>query len=179
MGANRYSLRTRKSSTAVTPCLSASCSSKSSSSSSPSEDSIADDDFNACRSESDSPSMSEGGEDFAVESEDEPGVESPADSDPAAGTSQRVRKRKKVSAIPEDFCSASLVASFSDVEITSLRSSLLEWYVSNYRELPWRVKPRYVVGGPASPIIKPESQSSAGAPYAVWVSEVMSQQTRL
>lgn len=43
-------------------------------------------------------------------------------------------------------------------EITRLQSALLAWYEANKRTLPWR---------------------EAGDPYAVWVSEIMLQQTRV
>jgi len=44
------------------------------------------------------------------------------------------------------------------VKYSSMTKALLEWYSSNARELPWRGK---------------------GDPYAIWVSEVMLQQTRV
>lgn len=69
---------------------------------------------------------------------------------------------------------------FSAAETAMLQKKLLSWYVANCRELPWRAPPRYRVDGPAvHPTGSPLKQSSPGAPYAVWVSEVMSQQTRL
>jgi len=48
--------------------------------------------------------------------------------------------------------------SFSRKEITLLRSSLLAWYELNHRDLPWR---------------------RTTDPYAIWVSEIMLQQTRV
>jgi A/G-specific adenine glycosylase len=74
---------------------------------------------------------------------------------------------------------ASSPASFSRAEITLIRLSLLDWYVANYRKLPWRQTPRYRGDGQYVAPPTPESPSSAGSPYAVWVSEVMSQQTRI
>lgn len=41
---------------------------------------------------------------------------------------------------------------------SALTTKLLAWYDANYRELPWRIQP---------------------TPYAVWVSEIMLQQTRI
>lgn len=73
-----------------------------------------------------------------------------------------------------------LRTSFDVKEITILQSKLLEWYVDNYRRLPWRPSPRYRKDGlPPDLIPTPKSPSSAGAPYAIWISEVMSQQTRI
>ena len=43
-------------------------------------------------------------------------------------------------------------------EIQSLRTALIDWYLANQRELPWRI---------------------ASDPYPVWVSEVMLQQTQV
>jgi A/G-specific adenine glycosylase len=48
--------------------------------------------------------------------------------------------------------------SFSTKEIADLRQSLLAWYEANRRDLPWR---------------------RAKDPYAIWVSEIMLQQTRV
>lgn len=45
-----------------------------------------------------------------------------------------------------------------DIELTKLVEPLLEWFVGNARELPWREEP---------------------TPYRVWVSEIMLQQTRV
>jgi A/G-specific adenine glycosylase len=74
----------------------------------------------------------------------------------------------------------STVDQFTRAETTKLQSQLLAWYVANRRELPWRAPPRFRVDGPpVHPPAPPATQSSPGAPYAVWVSEVMSQQTRL
>lgn len=66
------------------------------------------------------------------------------------------------------------------MEIDKLRTALLEWYVDNHRTLPWRAPPLYRKGGlQPLPRSTPPTPSSPGSPYAVWVSEVMSQQTRL
>lgn len=52
--------------------------------------------------------------------------------------------------------------------------------MDNHRTLPWRSPPSHRKGGlPPLSRPAPAAPSSAGAPYAVWVSEVMSQQTRL
>lgn len=48
--------------------------------------------------------------------------------------------------------------SVKDLELEKLTMPLLEWYVENKRELPWRSEP---------------------TPYRVWVSEIMLQQTRV
>ena len=46
-----------------------------------------------------------------------------------------------------------------------MASHLLDWYDDHARELPWRVSPQHRAAG-----IKPD-------PYAVWLSEIMLQQT--
>ena len=56
---------------------------------------------------------------------------------------------------------------FSPAEVSRIRSSLLAWFVTARRELPWRGDS--VAGAPALP----------RTPYGVWVSEVMLQQTRV
>lgn len=74
-----------------------------------------------------------------------------------------------------------LPKTFTGSEIALLREKLLEWYAQNYRRLPWRKAPQH------GKIVKPNElsterdscQSSPGAPYAVWISEIMSQQTRI
>lgn len=69
---------------------------------------------------------------------------------------------------------------FSLEQIAILRQRLLDWYVENHRVLPWRAPPRHQKNGNApKPMQKIDSPSSPGAPYAVWISEVMSQQTRI
>jgi A/G-specific adenine glycosylase len=75
---------------------------------------------------------------------------------------------------------ASSPSEFTRGEIADFRIALLDWYIDNFRELPWRTPPRYRRGG--TPFVippAPPTQASAGSPYAIWVSEVMSQQTRL
>jgi A/G-specific adenine glycosylase len=103
------------------------------------------------------------------------------DSAPPAAARRRSKKRRTASRpLAPGVAAESTVDSFTPAEIASLRKSVLTWYVNNYRRLPWRAPPRYRVDGPCvHPSGPPESQSSPGAPYAVWVSEVMSQQTRL
>ncbi|PXF48699.1 Adenine DNA glycosylase [Gracilariopsis chorda] len=69
---------------------------------------------------------------------------------------------------------------FSLEQVQILRQRLLDWYVDNHRELPWRAPPRHQKNGKApKPMQNMDCPSSPGAPYAVWISEVMSQQTRL
>lgn len=72
------------------------------------------------------------------------------------------------------------VTSFTEMELTTLRRDLLDWYCLNRRTFPWRTAPRYRGWDhPAAVLQTPTSDSEAGAPYAIWVSEVMSQQTRI
>jgi A/G-specific adenine glycosylase len=69
----------------------------------------------------------------------------------------------------------SLVAVFSAETTNSLRTSLLSWYRIHRRALPWRGDAPPFAGRTitASEVAVPVS------PYAVWVSEVMLQQTRV
>ncbi len=62
--------------------------------------------------------------------------------------------------------------------VASIQPALLRWYHRNARELPWRVRPRDPDAAPAG-TAPPTVESAPGAPYAVWISEVMSQQTRI
>ncbi|CAA0806584.1 A/G-specific adenine DNA glycosylase [Striga hermonthica] len=61
--------------------------------------------------------------------------------------------------------------SFSAKEIPKIRASLLEWYDENRRDLPWR---RINNGEKDADMEERERRA-----YAVWVSEVMLQQTRV
>ncbi|KAK4419762.1 Adenine DNA glycosylase [Sesamum alatum] len=61
--------------------------------------------------------------------------------------------------------------SFSKKEIPKIRASLLEWYDENRRDLPWR---RISSGQNGVHVEERERKA-----YAVWVSEVMLQQTRV
>lgn len=100
-----------------------------------------------------------------------------------AGTPQHRRKKTAVSFLTAPTCNLphnSAPRVFSHQQLCQLRTTLLDWYVDNFRTLPWRAPPRYRKNGLSPhPWKVPESQSSRGAPYAVWISEVMSQQTRL
>lgn len=90
--------------------------------------------------------------------------------------------------------------SFSAAEIEDLRPRLLSWYTANHRKLPWRISPRQLDASLAGPEAREPSgahrpvpgseRSTSGVPeaegeeaeqraYAVWVSEVMLQQTRV
>ena len=64
--------------------------------------------------------------------------------------------------------------SFDPQEVTSIRSGLLEWYDKHQRSLPWRKSTKSA---------QEENDGNGcvvpGSPYAVWVSEVMLQQTRV
>ena len=69
------------------------------------------------------------------------------------------------------------VLSFEPQEVASIRANLLAWYDRQQRSLPWRkstkpVKDEENVDGNKGNVIP-------GSPYAVWVSEVMLQQTRV
>ncbi|KAI0565098.1 HhH-GPD base excision DNA repair protein [Gracilaria domingensis] len=104
--------------------------------------------------------------------------------------SQVRRSSAQVTAVPVSNCAANAAnaaackndssISFSDTQVQRLRQSLLDWYVDNYRTLPWRAPPAHRKHGRAPlPRRQAETQACAGAPYAVWISEMMSQQTRI
>ncbi|KAL0458994.1 UNVERIFIED_CONTAM: Adenine DNA glycosylase [Sesamum latifolium] len=61
--------------------------------------------------------------------------------------------------------------SFSNKEIPKIRASLLEWYDENRRDLPWR----RISSGQDDVHVEDRERKA----YAVWVSEVMLQQTRV
>lgn len=73
----------------------------------------------------------------------------------------------------------SSIMTFSDTEMSCLRTQLLNWYTINHRCFPWRALPRHRPNSTPLPVPEPAEPSSPGAPYAVWISEVMSQQTRI
>lgn len=54
---------------------------------------------------------------------------------------------------------------FTDTDISAMRRELLDWYDREGRSLPWRIRPEDRVRG------------AQADPYAVWLSEIMLQQT--
>ncbi|XP_070036566.1 adenine DNA glycosylase [Nicotiana tomentosiformis] len=64
--------------------------------------------------------------------------------------------------------------SFSKNETLQIRASLLEWYDNNQRDLPWRR-----ISSSSSCGFKEDDDEREKRGYAVWVSEVMLQQTRV
>jgi len=56
---------------------------------------------------------------------------------------------------------------WTDPQITQMRAALLAWYDQQGRTLPWRVRPEY------------RAQGLSPNPYAVWLSEIMLQQTTI
>lgn len=171
-----------------------SAASASSSSSSPSSSPSSEDDYDpggGAGSASLAPSFSDQSSDSVpdfVDRESLLDVPSPSEDDASdenkgkrrrAPAARRRAKRPKSDPEVTTVKVESKVAAFSAAEIETLRANLLSWYVVNCRHLPWRAPPRYRADAPAVHPGPPEKQSSAGAPYAVWVSEVMSQQTRL
>ncbi|XP_072294178.1 A/G-specific adenine DNA glycosylase [Eucyclogobius newberryi] len=77
------------------------------------------------------------------------------------------RKRLKTTVKEESLCAASLYHSFPDAaEVVLLRSHLLNWYDKEQRELPWRT------------LANAEKDLNIRT-YAVWVSEIMLQQTQV
>lgn len=80
--------------------------------------------------------------------------------------------------------------SFTQCEIQTIRHNLLSWYFVNHRKFPWRASPRLLPSSfptktatvttiPATKTEEDEYLPEPGSPYSVWVSEVMSQQTRI
>ena len=65
--------------------------------------------------------------------------------------------------------------SFDPQEVSSIREGLLEWYDQHQRSLPWRKSSKADEGENSSN----SSTVVPGSPYAVWVSEIMLQQTRV
>lgn len=77
------------------------------------------------------------------------------------------------------FSTVSSKPCLSSTDVDSIRTKLLDWYVDNHRQLPWRPSPAHRKNGVPQKPPPPANPSEAGSPYAIWVSEVMSQQTRL
>lgn len=77
-------------------------------------------------------------------------------------------KRSKKNASTQKHTSAEIckLHTFSEKEIENLQGHLLSWYESNKRDLPWRK-------------IAAEETDRNRRGYAVWVSEVMLQQTQV
>lgn len=75
---------------------------------------------------------------------------------------KKTKSEKKISNEPET-CDKH---DFSTDEIFLIQKNLLNWYDKNQRELPWRS------------IAKDETDSNKRG-YAVWVSEIMLQQTQV
>ncbi|CAN6445235.1 unnamed protein product [Victoria cruziana] len=68
------------------------------------------------------------------------------------------------------------IEDFSVEVVHKIRVALLEWYDANQRVLPWRTNQPKEKGGAADEKAKEKEEVRA---YAVWVSEVMLQQTRV
>ena len=71
---------------------------------------------------------------------------------------------------------------FRDRDIILFRETLLSWYDSNRRHLPWRgddddVLRQDLKGRKVGAKMEPQQQRVT--PYATWVSEIMLQQTRV
>eukprot|EP00178_Gracilaria_changii_P011218 TRINITY_DN320_c0_g5_i2.p1 TRINITY_DN320_c0_g5~~TRINITY_DN320_c0_g5_i2.p1 ORF type:complete len:486 (-),score=79.53 TRINITY_DN320_c0_g5_i2:670-2127(-) len=104
----------------------------------------------------------------------------PLESRPSKRQRAATTKIRQVVSVSASSRAEASPVSFSDAEVKQLRQSLLDWYVDNYRTLPWRASPRHRKHGlPPLPAQRVESDTCAGAPYAVWISEMMSQQTRI
>lgn len=62
----------------------------------------------------------------------------------------------------------------TSTDLSTFSTLLLDWYKQNARSLPWRVPPLSSSCNASKSDLPP-----AGSPYAIWVSEIMSQQTRI
>ncbi|XP_070688277.1 uncharacterized protein mutyh [Pempheris klunzingeri] len=83
------------------------------------------------------------------------------------GTAKPKRKRSKTAVKEEETTNAYSYHSFHDpADVVLLRSQLLSWYDKEKRELPWRT------------LAETESDLNIRT-YAVWVSEIMLQQTQV
>ena len=79
----------------------------------------------------------------------------------------RMRKcRQKKEEEEEEPLGGDMEDLFNEKETQNIRTSLLDWYDENQRDLPWRKKTRSGT----------EKERRA---YEVWVSEIMLQQTRV
>lgn len=70
------------------------------------------------------------------------------------------------------------IEDFSPEDARRIRASLLDWYDAHRRDLPWRRTKTSSRGGTIDRS-ETESKVEAESAYAVWVSEVMLQQTRV
>ncbi|KAF6162349.1 hypothetical protein GIB67_008478 [Kingdonia uniflora] len=73
------------------------------------------------------------------------------------------KKRSPTTTVIED------IEDFSNEEIPKIRVSLLQWYYQNQRVLPWRI----------NQVLDIDVVADDCRAYAVWVSEIMLQQTRV
>ncbi|XP_042045255.1 adenine DNA glycosylase-like isoform X2 [Salvia splendens] len=89
---------------------------------------------------------------------------------PAAAVMKRCRQPKSVQNQAVDVADIEDI-SFSGKEIQEIRASLLQWYDENRRDLPWRR-----ISSTANEVGIEQRDRRA---YAVWVSEVMLQQTKV
>lgn len=88
-------------------------------------------------------------------------------------------EQKLIPNSPQSVSHVSSITTFSDIEMSCLCTQLLDWYTINHRSFPWRALPRHRPNSTPLPVPELAEPSSPGAPYAVWISEVMSQQTRI
>lgn len=98
-------------------------------------------------------------------------------SDPPTPPRRRVRRSPELRNF--QLPAVSSKQSLTSTEIDVIRTKLLDWYVDNHRKLPWRAQPAHRKNSAPQKPPPLATLSAAGSPYAVWVSEVMSQQTRL
>eukprot|EP00172_Hildenbrandia_rubra_P003801 Plantae.Rhodophyta-Hildenbrandia_rubra.ctg6572.p1 GENE.Plantae.Rhodophyta-Hildenbrandia_rubra.ctg6572~~Plantae.Rhodophyta-Hildenbrandia_rubra.ctg6572.p1 ORF type:complete len:527 (+),score=61.02 Plantae.Rhodophyta-Hildenbrandia_rubra.ctg6572:2370-3950(+) len=117
-------------------------------------------------------------------------VDSSSDSEDDIEDLQQPRKRRKSQVKPlksqtinqELLPSRDAPSTFSEQDVMKLREQLLPWYSKEHRKLPWRPVPLYdTQSGKIRKFqgVDHLAPHDPGAPYAIWVSEVMSQQTRI
>ncbi|PKA56228.1 A/G-specific adenine DNA glycosylase [Apostasia shenzhenica] len=99
---------------------------------------------------------------------------------PAMTTTGKTRStaRRRVAGVataPKSPVAIEDIEDFSPSETLAIRSSLLRWYDGSHRDLPWRMPITATGGDRNSEDPAAEDQRA----YAVWVSEVMLQQTRV
>ncbi|CAN6838287.1 unnamed protein product [Brassica oleracea] len=79
---------------------------------------------------------------------------------------RKCRQKKEEEEEEEEPLGGDMEDLFNEKETQNIRTSLLDWYDENQRDLPWRTKTRS------------ETEKERRA-YEVWVSEIMLQQTRV
>ncbi|KAL5998421.1 hypothetical protein ACLOJK_009361 [Asimina triloba] len=89
------------------------------------------------------------------------------------GEEEKKKKRTREASAAKVVCKSSEdIEDFGREEVEKIRKSLLRWYYENQRVLPWRINQDDEEVGQGAEELEARA-------YAVWVSEVMLQQTRV